>query len=206
MIKEAFLGNNPSHFIKVDPLVKAYIVSECFLWSSWNFIIPIFAVFATTQIKGGTIQAAASSYSVYLMIRVVFELFSGKLVSGKSENQKILVIIAGISCLSLAYLGFAFSSSFVHLFLSFAIAGIGFGLAAPVKSSLFSMHLDKDKEATEWSFADASMFISMALATALGGFIAGFYGFKILFFLASIVNVFALLPYLLYVKRGRALK
>ena len=44
MLKEQFIGRNPSHF-QVNPVVKAFIVSESFLWSAYNFIVPIFAIF-----------------------------------------------------------------------------------------------------------------------------------------------------------------
>lgn len=40
MLKDQFLGRNPTHF-KVNPVVKAFIISEAFLWSAYNFIIPI---------------------------------------------------------------------------------------------------------------------------------------------------------------------
>lgn len=201
MLREAFGGRNPSHFIKVDPIVRAYIISECFLWSGWNFVIPIFAVFATTQVPGGTIQIAASSYSTYLITRVIFELLSGNYLLIKSERIKIISSILGILIVSFAYLGFAFTNSVAHLFIFYALVGVGLGIATPAKNSLFSVHLDKNKEASEWSIADATSFISMALAVSLGGFIAGVYGFKTLFLIAGGVNLLAIPPYLLYLKR-----
>ena len=43
----------------------------------------------------------------------------------------------------------------------------------------------------------------MALATALGGFIAASYGFRLLFIIAGLVNLFAIPPYLLYLNRKK---
>ncbi len=180
MLKESFLGHNPSHFLRVDPIVKAYIISECFLWSSWNFITPIFAIFAIENIKGGTIEIAAASYSFYLISRVIAELISGRFFANQSDKRKILTTILGISLMSLSYIGFSTSKTILQLFAFYSLAGIGLGLASPAKNALFSIHLDKNREASEWSIADATSFISMALATTLGGFIAGAYGFKLL--------------------------
>ena len=73
MLKEQFIGRNPSHF-QVNPVVKAFIVSESFLWSAYNFIVPIFAIFVVNSVKGGNIQIAASAFSFFLISRVLAEL------------------------------------------------------------------------------------------------------------------------------------
>ncbi|MGE5042242.1 MAG: MFS transporter [Candidatus Levyibacteriota bacterium] len=205
MLKESFLGRNPSHFLRVDPIVKAYIVSESFLWSAWNFTTPIFAIFATHDIKGGTIEIAASAYSVYLVSRVIFELIGGRMTAKYTDRKKIYVTIFGIAAISLAYVGFSTASFPLELFLYYAMVGAGLGLISPAKNSMFAIHLDKNKEATEWSIADATSFIAMALATALGGFIAGVYGFRVLFLLAALVNLLAIPSYLVFIwKKNQA--
>ncbi len=204
MLREPFLGRKPSHFIQVDPIVKAYIISECFLWSSWSFITPIFAIFATQNIAGSSIELAASSYSCYFIARVIAELISARYFSKKSDKSKIITTIGGLLLLSCAWFAFSYATTIFQLFTFYALAGIGLGMAAPAKNALFSIHLDKNKEASEWSIADASSFISMALATALGGFIAAAYGFRLLFVIAAIINLFAIPPYLLYLRGKKA--
>ncbi len=198
MFIDRFLGRRPSHF-EINPVVKAYIISEAFLWSAWDFVIPIFSVFIVKNIPGGDVQIAAIGYSIYLITRVVFEIISGKLLQKGGDRKKFIMTIAGMSCLSIAYFGFAFSHSILLVFGFYSLLGIGLGIAAPAKNSLFSIHMDKNKEATEWSLTDAVSFICMALATALGGFIAASYGFFALFILAAIVNLFAMVPYFAYV-------
>src|SRR5690242_1812961 len=81
MIKEVFIGRCHSHF-QINPTFKAFIVSESIFWSSWNFTMTIFAVFATNNIQGGSIEIAASSVSVYLIDRVILELITGRLLVG----------------------------------------------------------------------------------------------------------------------------
>lgn len=199
MLKEQFLGKNPSHF-QINPIVKSFIISETFLWSAWNFVTPIFAIFVVSSIKGGDVQIAASAFSVYLIARVFSELLSGRYLLQKSEREKFILTIAGMLFISLSYIGFAFSHTILFLFIFYAVAGVGLGIASPAKNSLFSTHLDKNKEPGEWGIYDAVTFIGMASTTALGGFIAGQYGFQFLFFLASIVNLLGIFPYLLYIR------
>jgi MFS family permease len=197
MLKEQFIGRNPSHF-RLSNIVEAFIISETFLWSAWNFVTPIFAIFVVNSIKGGNIQIAASAYSVCLIARVVFEIISGKYLKNKSDRNKLSLAILGMILMSIAYVGFAFSHSILWLFLFYILIGIGFGVASPAKYSLFTEHLDKDKATTEWSLYDAITLIGIASATALGGFIASLYGFTFLFVLASIVNLLGIVPYLFY--------
>jgi MFS family permease len=202
MIHEAFMGRNPSHF-HVNSLVKAYIFSESLLWSAWNFITPIFAVFVVNNISNGNIEVAATGYSVYLISRVIFELIAGRFLSNTDDRKKLIVAITGISILSFAYIGFALSNTLIPFFLSYIIVGIGFGIASPAKNSLFAMHLDHNKEATEWGIADASTFICTALAAVLGGFIATTFGFKTLFLIACVINVLSIIPYALHLTKAK---
>ena len=197
MLKEQFIGRNPSHF-RVNSIVEAFIVSETFIWSAWNFVTPIFAIFVISSIKGGNIQIAASAYSVHLIARVIFEIISGKHLGNKSDSHKLSLAILGIILMSIAYVGFAFSHSVFLLFAFYILVGIGMGVASPAKYSLFTEHIDKNKATMEWSLYDTAILIGIASATALGGFIASLYGFTFLFILASVINLLGTIPYLFF--------
>lgn len=197
MISELFAGRKPSHF-KVNKIVRAFIVSETLLWSAWNFITPIFGIFVITNIKSATIETAAAAYSIHLVARVILEIITGRFLKGSLDEDKLILSVLGMILISASYIGFSISNSINALFVFYIIAGIGFGIASPAKNSLFSMHLDKNKESTEWGIYDAITFIGVALATLLGGFIATKYGFSPLFLLASFVNLVAVIPYLLF--------
>lgn len=197
MLKEAFIGRNPSHF-HMDRIVEAFIVSETLLWSAWNFVTPIFAIFVINSVKGANIQIAASAFSVYLITRVLFEIIAGRYLSKRADGKKFTLTILGMSLMSFAYVGFSMSNTVFQLFLFYVFIGIGLGIATPAKSTLFTEHLDRGKATTEWSLYDAVTLIGVASATALGGFIANAYGFSFLFILAAIVNALGIIPYILY--------
>src|ERR1035437_10185424 len=177
MLKESFLGRNPSHF-HVNPIVKTYIISDSLLWSAWNFVTPIFAIFVVNNINGGNIESASFGFSTYLIARVVLELIGGKMLINTSDKIKMKMAISGMLLASIAYLGFAFTKEVFYMYFFYIIAGMGLGIASPAKNSLFSIHLDKNKEAAEWGISDAITFAGMALAAALGGFIVKTFGFQ----------------------------
>jgi len=196
MFKQHYLKIPTSQFV-VNPIVKAFIISESLLWSGWNLVIPIAALFIADSVRGGNIQIAATGYSVYLTVRVIFELISGKYLARSSDRHKLFAASVGVVLTSISLFLFAFSSSVLGVFISYAISGLGFGIGAPSKNALFSIHLDKDSETTEWGVADGFTYICMALATALGGFIAEQFGFKLLFIVAGSVSLLGCIPYLL---------
>lgn len=204
MLKEIFIGHRPSHF-QVNAVVKAFIVSEMFLWSSWNFVIPVFPIFAANRIEGGNVALAASAYSTYLVMRLLADIISSRYLLRSSEFEQFIITIMGITLVSIAYLGFAVSFQIAHLFFYYALAGIGVGIGYPAKLSIFSTHLDKNKEALEWSMQDTVVIGGTALAASLGGFIVTEYGFQVLFILASIICILGILPYLLYLHKGKAI-
>jgi len=182
---------------RVSPIIKAYIFSEAFLWSGWNLVIPIAALFVAAHVKGGNIEVAATGYSIHLTLRVILELISGKYLSKSTDRHKLYAASTGAILVSIALFLFAFSYTIPMLYFSFAVGGLGFGIGAPAKNALFSIHIDKDQETTEWGIADGVTFISMALATALGGFIATQFGFQLLFLIAGSVSLLACIPYII---------
>jgi len=199
MLKEQFIGRNPSHF-HVNKVVESFIVSETLLWSAWNFVTPIFAIFVVNNVRGGNIQTAASAFSVCLIARVVCEIMTGRYLNNRTDKDKLSITILGMIFMSLAYIGFAFSHTILHLFFFYIVIGVGFGVASPAKYSLFTDHIDKNKATTEWSLYDAVTLLGIASATALGGFIASVYGFSFLFILASIINFLGIIPYVLSIR------
>lgn len=197
-MKEYLLGRLPSHF-QVNQVVRAYIISESFVWAAWNFVIPILAVFVVDHVKGGSVQTAASAYSIYLITRVVFELISGKVLIKTNDRKKYILAVIGIVILSFSYLFFSISHSVSTLLIGYMIAGVGLGLSSPAKNALFSIHIEKNKEATDWSISDAVTFGCMALAATLGGFFETLYGFSVLFIIASVINLFGAIPFILFI-------
>lgn len=200
MLNKTFLKDHFFHY-QLNRLVQSYIASEVLIWSAWNSAMSIIAVFATNQIKGGNVAIAATALSAHLMVRVGVELFTGRVLAHFNETKKFMIVMSGITLISLAYLGFSFTKSVNSFFLFYALAGVGLGIAAPLKNSLFSTHLDRNHEAMEWGIYDALVFMGMAASSAIGGIIAQTYGFQILFWLAAIINLTGILPYYLYAQK-----
>ena len=188
--------------LKINSVIKAVILAEMLLWSGWNFIMPIFSIYIT-QLPDGSIEKAATSFSIYLFARVVFGLLSGKVLNKKRARYKFFVLMLGMSILSFSYLGLAFSKNVEGVYFFYAVIGFALGIASPAKNSLFSNNINKEKSTLIWGALDAGVFLSMAVSTIVGGFIAQKFGFEILFFIAAAINILAIIPYILYIRYFR---
>lgn len=201
MIKEIFFGKGQTP-LQINPILKVFMLSEMMLWSAWSAFSPIFALFAVT-LPGAGVETAAFAYSIYLITRVIVELISGRLLVNSGDLRKFVYTITGIIIISIAYFGFAFSTTVPMAYLFYAVAGLGIGIASPAKNTLFATHLDPKKETFEWGLQDALVFFTMALAAFAGGLVAHQFGFMTLFLLIGGLNLASILPYVLYINNTK---
>ncbi len=187
----------------LNPAVRAFVLSEALFWGGWNFVAPIFAVFVVRQIPGATVSHAAYAFTLYLICRMLTELWVSRKAGKLSNPQRAIIDIVGIMIVSIAYLAIASQPTIPVLFLYYVVAGIGFGVSSPVKMSFFSRSMEKETEAAVWGVYDVAILSAMAVATTLGGIIVDLYGFKTLFLLASTVNILGAVPYLFFIKYWR---
>jgi MFS family permease len=187
----------------LNPAVRAFVISEALFWSGWNFVAPIFSIFVVKDIPGATVSQAAYAFTLYLVCRMLVELFVSRKAGALSNPQRAVIDVVGMVVVSLSYLCIALQANLLTVYVFYAVAGVGFGISSPVKYSLFSRSLEKETEASVWGLYDVVTLSGMALATSLGGFVADAYGFKSLFLLAATVNILGALPYLFFIRWWR---
>ncbi len=163
--------------------------------------MPIFAIFAVEKVTGGSVELVGIAVSVHLVARIIFELISGRQLTGNIEQKKFIYTIIGIFIMSISNFGLAFTHNIPALLFFFGLAGCGLGICSPAKSALFSIHLDKKAASAEWGLYDGAILTGIAVASALGGFIAKIYGFQILFLSSAMIMIISTIPYFLYLKK-----
>lgn len=182
----------------VNPVIRIVILSDLLFWSAWSTVLPLLSVFTLSEIPRSSIQSAAAGYSLYIAMRIIGSTISGLLFSRYSPNKKVAVLIVGILMLNVSYVGFAFFKTLTMFYLFYAVIGIGVGLATPIREALFSTHLDKDRETTEWATLESVIFLGIALCALTAGYIISVYGFSLLFLLAAAFNTASAIPYFIY--------
>lgn len=177
--------------MKINNLIKILTFSDIIVVSGWGLVSPLIAIFISGQIKGGNLELVGLSTAVYLVTRSILQMPFARLIDKrKGEIDDFIVMAVGsFMVCSTAFL-YIFSSTAVHILLLQLYSGLGAAMTLPGWYAIFTRHIDKNKEAEEWSFYNAFVGLGGALAGALGGFLAEKMGFRPLFLLVGIICTF----------------
>jgi len=172
---------------------------------SINFAIgsftPIFAIFLTDNIAGGTVETAGFATAVYWLTKSIFQLPIAKFLDkNDGETDDFYALIIGNLMGSVAILLYSVATSIMHIFLIQAFLGLSMAISVPAWYGIFTRHIDTGKTSFEWSLESVfSISIGTAASSAIGGVIAHNLGFTTLFIIAFFISFAASLS-LVYLK------
>ncbi len=166
----------------INKVIKVLILSDLALLTGLGFIAPIFAIFLTSNIEGGNIETAGFAAAIYCILHSLVVIPFGRYLDrNHGEKDDLWFIIIGNFLAALAFFGYIFSRQPWHIYVLQGIYGIGMGMNLPGFTAIFTRHIDKGKEAYEWSVRGALVGIGTGVAGGLGGIIAHNFGFNVLF-------------------------
>jgi len=176
-----------------NKVVKALITSDFFLNLGWGLLSPVFALFilqkVTIQDPLKAAQVAGLAALFYWISKSLLEIPIGYLLDKKhGEKDDLWFMVAGTFITSIVPLGYIFSSEPWHIYLCQVVHAVGMAMSLPSWLAIFTRHIDKGKEGFEWSLETTSIGLGAGIAGGVGGIIAGYLGFNILFMLVSGLN------------------
>lgn len=189
-------------FQPINRIIKVLILSDFVIVSAFGFVAPIFALFITDKIQGGTIETVGFATAFYWLAAVLTRLpIARRIDKTPSEKDDFYFMILGSILISVVPFLFIFSTKIWHIYLIQAFYGIGYSFRVPGWFGMFTRHIDKGQEGYEWSFDSLISGIGAAITAALGGIIAVKFGFEILFVLISAISIIgsAVLIFLYYI-------
>lgn len=190
----------------MNPIVRSLVISDIMWRGSVGFIGPIFALFIAGFIDGGTAEVVGVATSIYLFTKSIFQIpFSSIIdrIHGEYVDFWFLIVGAVVSTfLPLTYL-------VIHTPLQLYFVQFLFGVAAaasfPPFMALFTKHLDKHKEGSEWGIYYTLTDLCAAAAAVIGGTMAVTFGFRTLIVVVVLVGILSclfLLPIRLYIRKN----
>ncbi len=166
----------------INKVIKVLILSDLALLTGIGFIAPIFAIFLTQNIRGGNIEVAGFAAAIYWILQSGLMVpFGHYLDKNHGEKDDLLFIVIGNSLAALAVFGYIFSELPWHIYVLQGIYGLGMGMNMPAYTAIFTRHIDKGREAFDWSMRGALVGFGTGAAGAVGGIIAKNFGFNFLF-------------------------
>lgn len=148
---------------------------------------PLYAVFIGKI--GGNILTIGWAFSVYMITVGLVAFFSGKLGDIIKEKEYLLAI--GFLIRGIGFFLYIFIGTIFHLLLLQFLLGIGEAIANPAFKAIYSLHLGRGRESSQWGIWDMSYSMIVGLAAIVGALIVNFFGFTILFYIMSSLSVLA---------------
>ncbi len=178
-------------FSGFNKVVRTMVVVDFFTNSAFGSFAPIFAVFVTNQIGGGSVEVAGFATAVYWIVKSLFQLPIARFLDRRNgERMAFWAMFWGYFLEAFIPLLYFFVRTPMELYGVQALYGFFMAWAVPSWYGIFTRHVDKWRISFEWSLESVfSVGLATAAAAALGGYLADQYGFGVLFIAASIISL-----------------
>lgn len=178
--------------IKINKVIQYLILSDVIFWSGWGLISPIFAVFVVKEIKGGTVAVVGIATAIYWILKSLLRIPIGIFLDNrKGEEDDFWFLFFGLIITALVPFGYLMASFPWHIYFLQIIFAFGMAMALSGWTAIFTRHIDKGKEATEWGIYGTLTGLAIGIAGATGGLIAFAFGFEFLFVLVGALGILA---------------
>lgn len=194
------------HIFNINKILKVLVASDILIFSGFGLMSPVFAVFVTEQITGGSLITVGIAEAIYLGSKSLFQIPIGILID-ETEGEKIdfWLALAGSVISALAILLYIVASTPIHIYLIQFLFGIAGAMAYPAWMGLFSRNLESGRESFIWGLHSTTTEISAAVTAALGGYVAEKFGFGSLFLTAGTMALFgSLVLFVVYPEISKA--
>jgi MFS family permease len=176
--------------LRINRIIKYLIWSDLVFWTGWGLINPIFAIFIIDKIQGGSAAVAGIASAIYWILKSFLRIpISIFLDACPGERDDFWFLFFGFFLAGLIPFGYIFASITLHIYLLQAIYGLAMAMALSGWSAIFTRHIDKGLEATEWGLDATSVGFGIGLAGAIGGWAVTRFGFNLVFALVGILGI-----------------
>lgn len=174
----------------LNKIVRYLIIADVFFWFSWGILGPIFPIFIISKIEGGTPLILGISSAIYLIIRSILRIplgiFLDKCIS---ERDDYFVLVTGLFISAFTPFGFIMATVPGHIYLLQIFHGIGASMFMAGWSAIFTRHIKKGKESTQWGIDSMAVGISAGIMGIVGGWLVTKYGFNIVFVISGTIGL-----------------
>ncbi|MEK7579740.1 MAG: MFS transporter [Patescibacteria group bacterium] len=176
--------------MRINRVIRTLVTSDFLLISGFAVFGPVFAVFITQKIEGGTLAIIGFTAAIFQISKSALQIpIANYLDKNHGEKDDFYSLIIGSFLIAFVPFLYLFASRPSHLYIINAIYGIGAAFAIPPWNAIFTRHIDKMQESTDWAVESVSIGIGAASAAAVGGIIADKFGFQAVFFIAGIIAI-----------------
>ncbi len=179
--------------LDINKVIRVLVASDFVLYFAFGLFAPIFAIFITEQIEGGTLAVVGMATTMYWIARLLTTVPLSKLMDKTDgEKDEFYFMIIGTLLTAVIYVTYTFASEVWHVYaLQFLFGAIN-SMIVPAWRIVFTNHIDRDKTGYYWSVEDIGVGIAIAASAYVGALAAEKFGFNaVLYAVASLAVVSA---------------
>ena len=176
--------------LTTNRIIKYLILSDLAFWTGWGLINPIFAIFIIERIEGGSIVVVGIASAIYWIFKALLRIPIGIFLDTlPSEKDDYFFLVSGLLIAALVSFGFIFAKIPLHIYVLQAFYALGIAMSLSGWTAIFTRHIDKGKEATEWGLDATSIGLGVGVAGAVGGLAVSNFGFTPVFVAVGILGL-----------------
>jgi MFS family permease len=181
--------------IKINRVIKFFILSDLLFLGGWSLVQPIFPIFIIKKIEGATLVSVGLVAGLYWLVKSLIQIpVANYLDKNDGEKDDFYALIFALTLAALASFSFSLVHQLWQLFLTQFLYAVAMGFYVPSWSGIFSRHLDEKRFSFDWSLDSTVVGLTSCLSAVLGGVLANLLGFSFVFLM---VGVFSLLSAIL---------
>ncbi len=167
--------------MKINRSLKVlFFLNSIFVFAG-SLLGPLYAVYVSKI--DSKIISVSLSWAVFMFSSTLFMYFVSKYGDRVKEQEYLLA--GGFLVRCFAWIGYIFISDLTGLIVLQVILGLGEALGTPSWNAIFAKHLDERKEIMDYSSWNIINNLMIAVATVVGGVVATYLGFNVLFIVMS---------------------
>lgn len=180
--------------LNINLVIRLLIISDVIWNGAIGLLGPIFAIFVVDFIEGANVAVVGVATTVFLITKSLVQIPAATIIDrirGEKDDYWILFISSlVVAFIPLLYL---IIHTPLHLYLVQFLYGIAMAFTFPSYMAIFTRHIDRDKEGTEWGIYFTLTDLSAAVAATIGGVMAETIGFRALIIAVVIIRIISAL-------------
>src|SRR3989338_1311264 len=179
------------YFLKdINPVIRFLIISDTVLMGAAGLLGPIFALFITDFIKGGNEAVVGMGAGIYLFTKSILQIPIANFIDRiRGEKDDFWLMFIFTVCIALIPLLYLIISTPLQLYAVQFVLGLFTAFTFPTYMAIFTRHIDKTKEGTEWGVYFTLTDLMSAVFSAIGGYVAVVSGFPTLIIAVVILSL-----------------
>ena len=188
----------PTTLAGINPVIRAMIMSDTVIIGAYGLLGPIFAIFIEERIVGGNEAVAGIAAGIYLFARSALQVpIANYLDKKRGEKDDFWMMFIFSVLMAVVPLMYLVIDTPVQLYIVQFVYGFFTAFTYPAYMAIFTRHIDRDKEGTEWGVYSTLTDIASATFAVIGGYLAVSAGFPVLVTVVvtlSVIGAMFLLP------------